>query len=785
MKKVYVMLISFFSLFSYSQNLIYSGKINNSKNKDLLINLTNLLDSTVIYTENTFENKFSFNKIKKGNYKRCLISNNYYKCDTISLEHSLTGDIIEMEDIYNLSETIIITKKPFIQNKNGVIKINIENSTILTSGSLFETIAKLPGVSYSYVNDNFKLKGKEGIQIQIDGQTLYISGSELNAYLKSIPSEDIANIEINSTPSAKFDASGNAGIINIITKKTKRQGIYIGSSLNSTQGRFYKQNYGIKGQYSTLKKRFMLYYINSFNTDFEKASTLRNFTNDFSAQETFAKINGNTNTINSQFENKFSNSNLLINSTLSLYNENIDQRTFLDFINKDNISFSKVNSSQNSLNKLKNFDLGINYIIKFKKSQLDIKSNYILYNINNNSYLNSVQTPIINFSNDLINFSPNKINLYITQVDYNQKINSTSNLETGMKYIYQSIDSQNVFYQSSSDSVILDDNKSNSYLYKEHILSSYIQYEKKINDLNLTIGNRIEYNPSIGLTKINDYLLNRKQINYFPFINISYNYSDNDNINLSFSKRINRPRFKNLMPFIYYIDPYTQILGNPNLRSSIINQIEFQYIKNHKYIFSLGYSLTNNSIYQTPYQENTNLSSFFMPINIDKMHSISFSSNLSNEITKWWYFSVNAILYFNKVNSSSDNINIDSFNWSGQFVTTNIFSLPKKIKLEITSDYTTPAIKGPYKTLDLFSLNASVSRSFFENNLRISIIGNDILKTYNVNNYSIIENQNIKINQFFDTHWVRLSIVYKFNKGIKKNSLENDKITDEIKSRTK
>ena len=303
--------------------------------------------------------------------------------------------------------------------------------------------------------------------------------------------------------------------------------------------------------------------------------------------------------------------------------------------------------------------------------------------------------------------------------------------------------------------------------------------------MSLTIGNRIEYNPSIGLTKINDYLLNRKQINYFPFLNVSYNYSDNDNINLSFSKRINRPRFKNLMPFIYYIDPYTQILGNPNLRSSIINQIEFQYIKNHKYIFSLGYSLTNKSIYQTPYQENTNLSSFFKPINIDKMHSFSFSSNLSNEITKWWYFNVNAILYFNKVNSSSDNIIIDSSNWSGQFVTTNIFSLPKKIKLEITSDYTTPAIKGPYKTLDLFSLNASVSRSFFENNLRISIIGNDILKTYNVNNYSIIENQNIKINQFFDTHWVRLSIVYKFNKGIKKNSLDNDKITDEIKSRTK
>ena len=204
-----------------AQTVNYGGVVEyNNSQEDLLIILSNLKDSTLVYSQNTAKNSFSFKNVKTGNYERCVVSNLYNQCDTILLNQSNENEIIYLESSYQLGEVVITTKKPLIQNKNGVLKVNVENSPIMSSGTLFETLSKLPGVSYNQANGSFKLKGKDGIQIQMDGQTVYISGNELTSLLKSIPAEDVSNIEINSSPSAKYDAGGSGGIININTKKT-------------------------------------------------------------------------------------------------------------------------------------------------------------------------------------------------------------------------------------------------------------------------------------------------------------------------------------------------------------------------------------------------------------------------------------------------------------------------------------------------------------------------------------------------------------------------------------
>jgi vitamin B12 transporter len=274
MKLLHLIFCLFISNIITAQTVNYSGLIrNNELQEDFLIILSNLDETTLVYSQNTLNNNFSFSNIKKGEYKRCLISNTYNKCDTILLNTSIDNDLLYIEKTHQIKEIKIVTKKPLIENRNGILKVNIENSPIMSSGNLFETLSKLPGVSYNQSNESFKLKGKDGIQIQMDGQTVYMTGNELSVLLKSIPSEDIGNIEINSSPSAKYDASGSGGIININTKKIKKQGLYLGTSFNGTQGKYYKQNFGLKSQFNTKKQRFMLYYINSFNTDFEKAAT--------------------------------------------------------------------------------------------------------------------------------------------------------------------------------------------------------------------------------------------------------------------------------------------------------------------------------------------------------------------------------------------------------------------------------------------------------------------------------------------------------------------------------
>lgn len=787
MKLVYSLILLSLANIVSAQTINFGGVVrNNNSKEDLLVILSNIKDSTLVYSQNTTSNTFSIKNVEIGNYERCIISNLYKQCDTIILNQPIENDIIYLENSYQLNEIVITAKKPLIQNKNGVLKVNVENSTIMSSGTLFETLSKLPGVSYNQANGSFKLKGKDGIQIQMDGQTVYISGNELFSLLKSIPAEDVSNIEINSSPSAKYDAGGSGGIININTKKIKRQGIYIGTSLNATQGKYYKQNFGLKSQFNTKKQRFMLYYINSFNTDFENADTERQFRENYTAQNTYAKIKGNSNILNAQYENQFSKSKLLLNSSISLYKEDINQNANLNFFDNSHTLYSNVYSKQQSNNKLKNFDFGANYKMNFKKSDITLKSNYVYYNIDNSSYLISTEIPQINTFNDLQNISPNKVNLFVSQLDYNQGIDSLSHFETGLKYIYQDIDTKNNFYQNINNILTFDFDKSNRFLYKEQIFAGYFQYYKTINKFNFTLGGRLEYNPSKGLKKKNEYTLKREPTNFFPFINIAFNYSDNNNFNLSYTKRISRPRFSNLMPFTYYVDPYTQLIGNPNLKSSITNQVELQFIHKRNYIFSIAYSLINNAIYQTPIQDNMTLNTILTPINIDKKHSLSINSNLSFNFTKWWYFNINAIGFYDKISSSNNTININSNNFSGQFVTTNSFSLPKGIQFEIVTDYISSFIQGPYKTNDLFSMNASLSKSFFDNKMRVSIIGNDILGTYKVKNTSIIKNQMSGIEQTFDTQWIRLGILYKFDRGLKKKSSQDtDSTLEDIKSRIK
>ncbi|SNA87902.1 outer membrane beta-barrel family protein [Flavobacterium psychrophilum] len=776
-----------FSINCYSQSITYTGSILNQQiqKKEYIVLLTNQKDPTKVYSEATINNKFNFINLEIGYYKRCVLFENSKQCDTINLQSNLVDDIITINNVNNLEEVVIASKKPLIQNKAGILLVNVENSAIMSSGSVFEMLSKMPSVTYNITNNSFKLKAKDNIQIQIDGQTLYLSGNELAEYLKTISANDINIVEINSSPSSKYDATGNGGIINIKTKRTKREGFYAGIFYNGTQGKYYKGNQGAKLQYNTKKNRYLFHYINSSNNNFEKAETNRVFTNNSTNQKTYAKILGKTNTINTQFEHQFKKSNLLLISSLSFYNEDISQNTGLDFFSNATHIDSTLISKQQSINSLKDYTFGVNYKIEKAKSKTTIKSNYVSYNINNQSNLSAYSNPSNYNYATLINKSPNKINLFLSQIDYEYKIDSLSTIELGAKTVFQKIDNINNFYTITNNQEISDYNKSNDYKYKEWILGSYLQYNRKINKFDFTLGSRIEKSISNGFNQKNNYELNANRTNFFPFANIEYSYSDNSNCNLSYSKRINRPSFKKLMPFEYYVDPYTKLLGNPNLTPYISHQLEFQYILKQKFIFGADYSYNQNQIFQTPIQNNQTLETVLTPINIKKGYSFSINSNLTFDFTKWWNFNVNAQLFYDNINSNTNNLNINRSIWAHQITTTNQLKLPKNYKLEFSSDYISPTIQGSYKTNSIFSINTSISNTFFNKKLNVSLVANDILNTYKVVNNSIVEGVTSNIKQTFDTRWIRLSLVYKFYSGIKKDNRPADELTNEIKSRIK
>lgn len=781
MKIVYFISILICQLY-FSQNVNYGGYIDGNVNSEYIVKLINISDTINLHIENTIEKKFLFKDINIGSYRREILIENKKYTDTITIERNILDDSIMVSE--RVMDELVINNygKNRIYIENGILKINVDKSSILSSGNLLETISKLPSISFNHINNRIKLKGKEGVQIQIDGQLLYMNNDELITFLKNFSSSDVEEIEISSMPSAKYDANEIGGVINIKTKKIKKRGLLLSSSFNATQGKYYKQSIGTRLQYNNDKKYFGLSYLNSFGKDFEETnSDIYRYNSILSKQNTYAKISNNVHTILSFLENNFGKSSLKINSKITFFREKIAQNTKTN----NPLLLLDILSNQDSKNILKSIDTGINYSYKTGKSNILLKTNYVYYGIDNRSHLNSVE--YFRNTNEYIyieNKAPNSTKIAVFQADYTNNIDSLSNIELGLKYFHQKINNENIFFKKEQGNIIYDPTNSSEYDYKENILSGYTQYSRQFKNIDMILGARLEYTPIYGTQKQSSNTFRREYIGLFPYLNISYN-KENIGVSISYNKKISRPNFSDIMPYIYHIDRYTLMKGNPQLYAGISNQIELQYVYKQKYILGINYSSTKNGIYQAYLKEGNNPLTIITPINVDRINTMSLNSSLSFDFTNKWSFSISGFIFLDRIYSRGSNLDIDDKKWSTQFSVSNYWKLPLGINMESILDYQSSFIQGPYKTAPFYTLNIGVNKDFLEKKLRISIVGNDILKTSKIYNNSIIHNQNIKIEQKLDNRWIKLSIIYKINDGKNKRIDISDENIDNIKSRIK
>lgn len=782
---VFVALIS--SLLVRSQTVTHDGMVVNENLLDVnyFITLKNLKDS-ITYSEVTdVNNRFEFKDIPVGTYQRCVSWFEQMQCDTILLDADLKDDVIYIfkQNIIDGVEINIIKKRPLIQNKYGTLVVNVEDNPIMNTSSVFDAVVKSPGVSYNLLNNSFTLKGKSGVVIQLDGETILLSGSEMIQYLKSIPAQDVKNIEINTTPSSKHDAGGGiGGIINIVRKSNKREGYFASVSLNATQGKYYRQNSNLKLQYNKKKSQYMFQYTNSFDTDFEKAVSEKQFSNVSSNQDTYAKVMGNTNTLNFSYLQEFKRSKLLLSAIGSFYSEDINQDTNLFFTNKQSsIVESMVYSNQDSYNKLRNANLNLKYEIDFDKSKLIFRSYYLNYDINNSSSLVSLSN--VDNSVYLDNKSSKMVDLFVSQIDYSVVVDSISSLEVGVKGIFQDLQNTNNYYDLGSGIPVFDSQRSNDFEYSESILSGYTEYKRKVSKFDFVLGGRVEYNPSEGHNVKNNYTLKRNQLYFFPFLNVSYEHSENSFYYLSYNKRIVRPSFSQLMPFDYYLDSYTILSGNPHLSPHLAHGIDFQYLLKQRYVFGINYTFDKNQIFQTPVLNNTSNTTVLKPLNIKEGHSISLFNNSNFTLFKKINLNFNTVAFYNKIRSIQDDVKVNSEDFSYQITLNGSYDFFKDYTFNLVFDYISPYIQGPYKTEEIVNLSASVSKSFFQDKLRVALIANDILGTYKINNHLNNDLQNVYVKQLFDTRWIRLNLTYSFDRGLKKENIKQDGTVDDIKQR--
>lgn len=660
-KVILVLWLAIASTFAYAQTTsIIKGKITDSNLKPLdlaTVALFTIKDSVLVRTVFTeADGKFSFERIPFGSYqiKTILVGYSNYRSETISLSES--NSIIDLGDIKlnvttkMLNEVNVVAKKPLIEQKIDRTVVNVDALISNAGTSALDVLEKSPGVSVDQ-NGSISLKGKQGVIVFIDDKPSYLSGTDLENYLRSLPSSMVEQIELMTNPPAKYDAAGNAGVINIKTKKDKAVGFNGSLNVGVNQGKKTRSNNSINLNYRKNKLNFFGnfgYNLSNTFTDLDLNRTYKNADGSvdyFFNQNSYFQRHGDTfnGTAGMDFyqsdfttwgvvlKGNLRNANNLNDNTSNLLDPAMVKYSSIVAKNMDNINF-------------KNGGVNINYRHKFGKTgkEITVDGDYINYNTKtdqqyfNDTYLGD---GTLTLQDLLSGHLPAKINIYSLKSDYSQNLAKNWKMDGGLKSSYIKTNNIASYFYTANNVTSPDYDKSNHFLYSENINAAYLNLSSETKKFSVQAGLRVEGTISKGHQLGNimkpDSSFKRSYINAFPTLYLSYKLdtTSTHQLGLNYGRRIDRPFYQDLNPFFSPLDKFTYYVGNPFLKPSFTQSIQLSHTYKNKIISALTYSNTRDQVNETI--EIVDGTYYSRPANIGKQEVYNASLDASLDFTKW------------------------------------------------------------------------------------------------------------------------------------------------------
>lgn len=713
--------------------------------------------------------------LNKGFYKVKISLQGYAEFDkVITIEKNIDlGLIVVKENVTNLGEVVIQSRKNTIEQKIDRVVYNLENNVTNVGGDALSAINTAPGVVVQ--NNAITILGKGTSRVMIDGRMIELTAEELNEFLKSISASDIKNIEIISNPSSKFEAEGTGGLINIIMKKGAR------NSWKNTSTASYDQNkygiYAVRNNFFYNKNKFR------FSASINGKAGAKNikegldmyFIEGLSKMDVITKLNeenfsgkvaldydlSERTTIGFQLLKDKSNPDFDSDIRINKYNSKNQLESYI--INESFLDRKSGNQTYN-LHLITKID-SLNRKLSFDVDYFDYNSKFDR-NFTANNYLSDGTFVEVNQSGR--NISNQGIDNLSFKADMEHPLQAL-NLSYGAKVSFTKSKSDVIFFNTITGIPVLEMNQTNQFRYTENNQAFYISADKKINEKwNLQAGLRLENTQTNGFSEN----LNQETINnylkLFPTFYASYNRNENNNFSLNYGRRIQRPSFSLLNPFRVYISSNSYSEGNPFLKPSFSDNFEFSH--SYKKIWrssvfvnaitdGYGVIFTANPERMTQIVSREN---YFKGINygVGETYSANFAD--------WWQ-SENSLYFLGSDIKFTKDINaIPANSLEINFSTNNTFSLGKATKLQVDFNYTSPYKSGLYETGYTSSLNIGFKQDLLNKTLQIAVLVNDIFNTsYLKNDVSIVNGVKQVYNQNESNQFARLSVVYNFgNKKI-------------------
>jgi iron complex outermembrane receptor protein len=807
MKHFCTFLIIFFVTASqlHAQNSVsLSGQVT-SDNHEPVIGATAALlaaaDSSLAKVAVSDEHgNFEMLNVKPGSYslRISVVGYENYRSAVITVDGS---DAIHIPTVVlqrsstSLSEVTVTAQKPMIEVKPGMTVFNVQSSINAAGSNGLELLQKSPGVVVDQ-NDNIMLKGRSGVQIQIDGRPTQLSGTDLADLLRSMQSTDIDAIEIISNPSAKYDAEGTGGIINIRLKKNKS----FGTNGSVTAG------YGIAvfPKYNTslsLNNRNKV--ANIFGTYSNNWGNRQNHLNIYRVQQD-STYNQRSTSIFGGLRNNFKAGTdffvspkhtigILVTGNISDYHGGTSSKT--EISGEGDEAITKILFANNEVDgNLSNVDFNGNYrFADTSGHELTADVDYGIYRNNRNSFQPNTYTlpdgTTVIEEKDYRTISPTSINIYTAKADYSQNL-FKGKLGAGFKVSWVKTDNTFDFYNVTDGVDVLDTSLSNHFVYTENTNAAYLNYEHALmKDLGFQAGLRVEQTNSEGdltsATSQADENVKRHYLDYFPNVGLNYTLDKKNGFAVSYSRRIDRPNYQELNPFEYRLDELSYRKGNPFLDPQYTDKVELSHTYNNAITSSLSYSHTKDFFAQIT-DTLSGGRSYITTRNLASEDILSLDISGQIPVTKWWslYASVTGY-HLDYAADFGEGKVINESIFALSLYAQNTFTLPKGFSLELSGWYSSPSIwGGTYKTASQGSIDAGMQKKLFKDRGTLKLSITDIFHTAPWDSVSDFGGLYVEADGDWESRQFRATFTYRFGnkqvKGARQRNTGNESETQRL-----
>ncbi len=794
-KILFLVCISGFLNICFLKNNIYaqtkiSGLLktqNPTQAEGAIINLLYKKDSTVAKTSFSEKNgKFEMENVKMGEYF-LYISHAGYKDYTSKPINIQSNDAIELPEIIltenetELEAVTITAQKSFVEKKIDRIVVNPD--ALLTNAGLntMEILEKAPMVRIDE-NGVISLRGKQGVVVFVDDKPTYLSAKDLEGFLKGIPSANIESIEIMTTPPAKYDAAGNAGIINIKMKRLNLKGYNGNINLSAGQGFYGRTNNSFNLNYRVDKVNFFVGGGANINRRYQDLTITRNYfdnqnnlTTNF-IQNTFIKREQQNYTLRfgmDYYATKNATFGILVNG---FYNPAFNVNNAKAQVSDANMTPQTfVNGLTPNDGQAQNGTINLNYNQKIGSlgKNLSVNLDYLVYDLNT---IQSLTNDTYNQNRVLLNQTvlssklPSNIDIKTAKIDYENPLKNNAKLEIGFKTSLVSTTNNANFFDVVNNVSNTNNEFSNSFKYDENINAGYINFNKNFGKFALQTGLRIENTNLKGYQYGNptkqDSTFMRDYTNLFPTIFLQYT-SDSLQTNqyvFSYGRRVNRPDYQSMNPFLYPLDKFTLYGGNPFLQPTFAHNFEVSHTYKGQFTTTFQTSFENNNIGETMQQVGTIF--YSRPNNYGSFYNYGVSFNANLEPTKWLTVQLYAELMNNNFNANLYNQNINLSLTHISIAPTLQFKLGKDWSSEINASYTSSALAGQFIVIPVGLVNMALSKRILKNKGAIKVNLSDVFYTnQRGGEITNLQNSTAGWHSFFDSRVLALAFSWRFESG--------------------